>query len=195
MVSPHEFLITGNKRQGQGSYTIQVGSEVPGPAASFLVELFTSPRYAFTQGSDQAPDLPYLQELQLRNFDMSTLRLSIFQNGHGAPRKPRVLAQRPGVLAARWGWLPYDKAGDVTASFGAPVCRADLSLTLSLLSRPPLFLPKTGQELMSQVPRYFFNGGIERMKALNWDLRTLDFSIRHLGWLYRPDFAGQKENF
>lgn len=194
MASPHEFLITGNKRQDQGMYTVQVGSGVPGPAASFLLELMTSPRYPLTLPQNEEPEPPFLHELKLRNYDMSTLRFSIFQKGHGKPRKPRVLSQRPGVLAARWGWLPYDHSGDITASFGAPALRADLNLTLSLLSRPPSFSRNAGQELLSQISKNFFMGGVERLESLGWDLRTLDFSIRHLGWLYRPDFAGRAEH-
>jgi len=111
--------------------------------------------------------------------------------GHGTPRRPRVLQLRAGTLHARWGWDALDHYPDVCSCWSAPARKADSNLFMALLSGPVSFVQPLGQG--SGLPPELRSGPspLKRLVELGWDLRTLTFSVKHLGWLYRPDYAGR----
>ncbi len=57
---------------------------------------------------------------------------------------------------------------------------------MSLMSARAEFTPFAAQ-LAVQSGK--FGGALTQLKEYGWDVRTLKFSIRHLGLLYRPEYA------
>lgn len=176
----HQILIRGTRRRGKPPLVCEVGAEVPHEAADLVQRMFLLPyRSAWALEPASKPGLG--EELFQRGYDLPTFRLSLHLLGHGVPRKPRLLRIRPGVLMMRWGWLEHDRVGDVSSAWALPCRRADSSLLMSRLSQP--VVTKEGSRPMH-------TSGIQQLQAAGWDLRTLSLEVRHLGWLYRPEFAG-----
>lgn len=156
----------------------------------FLEQLLTANRYPlFSIRAEDRVQQAFLADLQLRGYDMSTLRFSMFLKGHGTPQKPRVLRLRPGTLHARWGWDRHDHSPDLCSCWAAPASRRDSALFMSLMSSRAEFTPFAARMAAHAGP---YGSALQQLKELGWDVRTLKFSVRHLGWLYRPEFAGEE---
>lgn len=157
----------------------------------FLAQLLACERYPVVALRDDEVAAPaFLEELFLRGYDLATLRLSVFMKGHGDPKKARLMSQSRGVLACKWARVPHD-GPDLCTAWGTPATRRDANMLMSLFSRPAHF-----SILSAKVAcrRGDWKSAREVLTQLGWDERTLKLSVRHLGWLYRPDFAGQAEH-
>lgn len=170
---PHQLLLQGSRRH-PGTVRTFVGSAVPAVAAEFASQLFTAPRYfpvplAADQGCARRA---FVEELRERNFDLATFRLSLFLEGHGAPRKPRAVRHRNGMLRARWGWLAEDHTPDIVTVWHTPARACDSRLFHHVLSSPVRFTPPG---LRDYPP--VFDPALESLKSLGWDLHTLEFDV------------------
>jgi hypothetical protein len=189
MLSLHEFRVTGFNRRGRLGWTLAAGLEVPPAAKAFAQSLLEQRRYSgFPGRSEEDGQEPFLQALKARGYDLSTLGFSMFLKGRGKPQKPRVLRMRPGTLHARWGWVEYDRSPDICSCWSTPARKADSNLFLALLSSRAHFSRPAGLEAVRQGK---FQPAMGQLEELGWDLRTLKFSVKHSGLLYRPDFAGK----
>lgn len=174
--APFEFRLAGAAR-GE-PWQVSVGELVPSAAAQALRALLCEPRYSLLHAQDptRPPEPSLVQELQARGFHRPSVRLSVFIKGHGKPRRPRVLPVVPGSLLLRWGWLGYDHSPDLTASWAAPVERADMNLLLGLFSGIGAAAPErrtVAEHLRLAAP-------LPLLRSHGWDLRTLDFRARKL---------------
>jgi hypothetical protein len=189
MLSLHEFRVTGFIRRGRLGWTLGAGAEVPPAAKAFACDLLEQRRYSgFPRGEEEElGQEPFLAELRARGYDLSTLRFSMFLKGHGTPQRPRVLRLRAGTLHARWGWVGYDHSPDLCSCWSTPARKADSNLFMSLMSS---FVNFSRLAALRAVRDHEFKSAMSRLEELGWDLRTLKFSVRHNGLLYRPEFAG-----
>lgn len=173
---PHEFRIKGTSNPAQ-PWIVRVGDQVPPQAAQRLRELLCLPRFTILHAVEpQKPaDMAVLDDLQLRGYDMRSLRCSIFLKGHGKPRRPRVPPVIPGALILRWGWVDYDHYPDIVGSNSPPAFKRDWNLLASALaggvSGSAPMRPASTTEA-ARIPDVR-----SQLDALGWDFRTLDFRI------------------
>lgn len=175
-IDPFEVRIAAEKGSGSG-WRLSAGEHVPAKATEVVRILFLLPRYCILHASDyrgmasgdEGPNPALLDELVTRGYSRDSVKLSLFMKGHGTPRKPRVLLQRPGRLLVRWGWLPYDRSPDISGTWQYPAQRADLSLVFSMLSQT--------WRAQRGIAADYVRGANGRwlLEDAGLDLRTLDF--------------------
>lgn len=173
---PYEFRLAGTVK-GREPWRVSVGQGVPDAAAQRLKELFLMPRFSIRHSmTPLTPEDPALvEELTARGYAPQSVRLSIFMQGHGHPRKPRTLRiPSPGGLVLRWGWLDYDHTPDLAGAWAAPAARADLNLLFhvfdNILGSRPTWQPMAAWNGKT--------GAVNELKQLGWDMRTLDFRAK-----------------
>jgi hypothetical protein len=179
-VQPAEFRMVGRKslRNAKG-YEVLFGhgEGVSSEAAAFLREQLETRRWTIRQvmGLEKAGDPSFLEELELRGYDMTSLRFSIFtlQSGKKLPKRLTIPAQKPGHLHARWGRLEYDRSGDLVSTWSLPATRCDSSMFQGFLSMASF---KPGTPFSSGMG---FDTLMDQLKARGFDIRTLRFSVKH----------------
>lgn len=184
-VEPGQFKLRGCKDPSHSNgWRIEVahGEAVLPACAQFLKEQVIQPRWTLLQATGFEPQgLSLVEELFKRDYDLSTLRLSVFtlESKQRQPKRLSVPSQRSGYLKARWGRLAGDNCPDFVSTWELPASRRDSSMLQHFFSTAAL-TPHTRPERNS--PRFFKLIGLTLLDQLTqhgFDIKTLQFSVRH----------------
>lgn len=192
---PGEFKAQGHRSRRHGvSVRFAAGEGIEPALAQRLQAFFDHPWYTILNkmGSEQEPFPAFLEELRTRQYDLATLRFSVFLKSAGrkVARNPSRIPQVPGLLHARWAGVEYD-VPDVCSCWHRPCHRGDSRLFQCLLSTSSF----TKEELAAASLRDISqpHGLLDVLRQHGFDERTLRFRVHSALPLHPDDIPAPKE--